>query len=340
MTRICSLDLPLVAQRGLEEPEKRSILRTANGFGRRIALVWSFILGTPLLLFLVGRVTPPGNALFDAVATIIICLLMLAGLPAALMISRDCLRIRRRLLDDLRMDQICEFRGRWTSQSPSDPAYFKIEKNRALQGNDTDEVAVNVLPVSGRVVTIDGNEVTRWIEVQLIEIAPPASAAPPAGVTFKLEESENGFSVYTSQRDLSEAERLELKRHAYDSWRKPLPYTIGFAIWFSMPIAVIILNGRLATTVDELHAISLAIVTLGAVWNQITGTIRSRKLGADLAAGQLLIVKRVDDITPENGEEPIEIIDEWAELLTCSGLTWTENGVPADWRKVPAFRRN
>lgn len=184
------------------------------------------------------------------------------------------------------------------------------------------EAALAILPESERVLAIGGEPADLRERAPVGEAAPPA----PAGATYALEAAALERAAYANglvRRPLTAAERAELAKHVA---------RLARPTWTSVLLAVgaVAVAARIASSPGAPAALrALAVVVLGA------GAFYSlRRLWS------LLRLARTLEDDAEDGWVVRLTAGEMAgdELLLRSGVPWTVEGGPADWRMARPAR--
>jgi hypothetical protein len=182
--------------------------------------------------------------------------------------------------------------------------------------------------------------VAQWAEVA----EPPPVAAVAAQWLEPVAHSEEG-TLLGGQRELSQAEREELRRFARRLWRHPLPWAVGFTLWLSMPVALLVFGGDPEGKVEGFQLAILAAVTLWIDFHWLRALWISRRLQQDAREGQVLIFRAHPGPAPvpsegelSKSDDPLEeesgLVPVTVEVLPRSQWCWTEDGRPAVWRTV------
>lgn len=320
-----AMGLPCVSERSLSDSESGRLRQITGSLRAQIATAWIVY-----LLVLIGVLCAPppaGTTAEDLYALLVICIIAV-GLPFAIVFTRDRRRELKGIAQDLASLQVKLFAGKISDDTVLDPAFHKLNKLSLTPRDSERNWQVEILSPSGRVWTSDGAAVPRWIVSTVADVAnTPEGAAPiywePAGA------GPNGETVERSTRRLSEAERQEILRIARDGWRKPLPLVIGLSVWLAIPISMLIAS-RHFDHLSYWSTFALLCAATGTVWYRfVKGLRRARVLGDDCEAGVIIVLK----IQPKADAGPN------AEELTLgylpqSKLNWTENDLPAAWRRV------
>ncbi len=176
---------------------------------------------------------------------------------------------------------------------------------------------LDVLPTSALVITVNEQPVTRWIPVELSELA-----AKGETMQAPLAEAVGADSEYF-QRHLSKAEREELTQHSMQLLKQAIASGLA-TVWiivFLFHTAQNIIEKRLSA---ELSPEGWAIAFLFGGFVISRHFYRRFLIEKDLESGHLLIARPLGR-SREDGS-----LD--TEVLARSGFFWTVNGQPATWR--------
>jgi hypothetical protein len=273
-------------------------------------------------------------------------LLLMVCMPVQALLARDAFRRSRGLRRDLSVGVVKRFAGRLGPDTVADETLLFLQKARLIPRDAEGEWWIEVLAGSGRVWRVRGELVRHWIVALSAEVPePPPVAAVAAQWLEPVAESQEG-TLLGGRRELSEAEREELRRFAGRLWRHPLPWAVGFTLWLSMPVTVLIFAGHSDSGVDWwIRFAFLAAVTLWIDLHLLRALWIARRLQQDAREGQVLIFRTHPGPAPvpsEGGltkpDEPLEkerdLLPETVEVLPQSQWCWTEDGRPAAWRTV------
>ena len=181
---------------------------------------------------------------------------------------------------------------------------------------DPDPISIDVLPHSGLVLKRNGRSLPDEILVPITETsALPEQAAMAANFVRPTSRED----VFAHQRAMTEAELRELDRYAPKVELPMYVITALLAIIWIVLVAMSI-RGSVAAFFPLYGAIPVALVA-HSTWRRWNNR---RHIAGDLAAAFVVIVRVRDG----EGLAPSQ------EYLPSSGILWTSNGAPANWRKV------
>jgi hypothetical protein len=332
--------LPLVLQRPFTADEQESLRREARHVRLRgLGVVALFLTLVGLFAGVVIRTDPSMEAM-QVVLAVWAILLLAAGLPVTLLMARDSFRRGKGLSGDLRSGIVLRFAGPFAPHAViEDETRQSLRRARLVPDQPLSEWSLELLPISGRVWRVHGQPVRPWIVAQTVEVANTPPFADIAAQWLEPVAQDDGTTLLAGQRELSRAERDELRRYSQRLWRRPLPVAVGLTLWLCMPIAVLIMEGDLHSRSDGARFIWLAAVTAITDYHFISALLLSRKMRADERAGRVIIVRVADAAPPISLPDKTEGIgnqsgdgSEVAEVLPVSHRVWTESGRPAAWR--------
>jgi len=176
---------------------------------------------------------------------------------------------------------------------------------------------LDVLSASALVITVNEQPVTRWVPVELTELA-----AKGETMQAPLAEAGGADNDYF-QRHLSKAERAELLQHSLQLLKQAIASGLA-TVWiivFLFHTAQNIIEKRLST---ELNPRGWALAFLVGAFVVSRHFYRRFLIEKDLESGHLLIAR------PLGRSQDDDTLD--TEVLARSGFFWTVNGQPATWR--------
>src|SRR5205814_7331358 len=118
--------------------------------------------------------------------------------------------------------------------------------------------------------------------------AGPRGAAVAAGWLERVARSD-GATVLAGARELSDAERDEIRRVARRLWRRPLPYAIGLTLWLAIPLTFLLLGHRFTADLERARFAFLAVITLAVDLRFFSSLRSARLLERDAGAGRVMI---------------------------------------------------
>jgi len=336
-----ALGLPLESTRRLTDQELGALRNAVKHYRLNTFLLWlAYSLAWAAVIFIASRVDP-NNSVAQSVLSAMAIPLFIIGLPTIILLTKDWLRRVRLLAGDVKNGHIHRFTGPITDDSADDPAYPKLAQHRLIPIN----AIVDVLAASGRIWNINGVTLRQWIEVYVADVA----AVPQIGDTTIqwLPTPDTSENTRVGKRRLTDAEKEELTHHARHSWTPYLSWVIGFSIWLSMPIAMIIMQGHLDQPLYYVQMAIVSILTLGAYVLLFDGLSTARRFGRDRDEGELAVleVKNVqgqmvnDEIAGDQWDGyPMAMATDAGvhrrEILSHTSLLWSTDGQPAAWRKT------
>ena len=213
-----------------------------------------------------------------------------------------------------------------TAEGKGSDLVFVLDRENRLQpaslvnGSKDEQVVVEFLSNSGAILRINGREVSSWNEVTKGHTATKSDHARLAA-GFVVPHPENPNVAY-GERPLSLSELLELQAHA-----SPL---VGVEIALLAALLAVVVTSWWHAVVSHASNLALPILSGIAFFWFGAGLFRrwrlARRFAPDARYGRVIIV-----VTNE-GQTVLE-------FLALSGVAWSENHVPATWRRLPLLRR-
>lgn len=322
--------MPLVEKRPFSSEERERLEREAKRLRRQgWFVVWLY----PVLVAFFALIATQGDTSSSLVQTILTggAILLFLGLPLIILIARDSFRRSRGLFGDLKAEYIKRFVGPPVADSGENETLHTLLRRRMLSA-DAAEWNLELLPASGRLWRIMDRPVAKWITVETVEIAEtPEFASLAAEWLQPVARSEEG-TLLGGERDMSEAERDELRTYAKRLWTRPLPFAIGLTLWFSIPLVMLLLSGDPERKISWFRFIFLGTMTLITDISFALAVRNARLLRQDAEVGRLYILRLESSATPSLSPEVAEKPSALVEKLPFSGWDWTREGKPAGWR--------
>jgi hypothetical protein len=308
--------LPLRSTRPITPKERRQLQRE-----RILGLVigWPVLLSFPVVLFValaaLALAEPSsGGSIPPAFAVLMLAVLVLLGWLA--MVGLDARRGAARVKLDLKVGSVKDF------SLPESSIQSECYETA------TATTHFEILAGSGRIWSKNGQRVG-GTDIRTVTLV--AGVPAFAGIASQwLEPAGNvaGSPLDVGSRELSTAERAELRAHAAATWRRPLLWTVPLSLWYWPLQIFIVLSGRgLEGFWSKLHFAWLAWITIGADVAYVYAVRRAIALNRDAREGRVMI-GRIRDVYPEGDR----VSDFEFELLPVSRIYWTEQQRPADWR--------
>jgi len=311
VTRWC-LGLPLAEKRQMTIFERAALMREAQSWGRKSWLLW-VIYGALVILFLFFAISANPNAVITQSVLAGTCImLMMIVLPVCILVSRDWVRRSRGFRHSAVNGSMSRYEGEVPEEALIDPAYTELSKIVSVFPQA--HCVIEVLAGSRALWTINAERVPAWITALEIEVAEVPI-----------------FTISNGQRDLSLQEKEELLGHARIAWLQTFPLALGLSFWAGLQISGVILTGFRGNFLSLLHPFVLAAAATSVDIVLVRGIIHSRRLNADRRGGVVSIWEDGGESEEVLFEEDVEIE---IEVLPHSKLLWTEQGIPAGWRKV------
>lgn len=315
--------LPLVEERRLNREEQEQLRRTAwKLFGRGIGSFFGAAFLGALLIALTWQIGGAWVGTLFIIAILVAALLLF--LPASLFAresatQRGLLRFR-----DLHQGFVVVFEGTLTdadllqTEDGEDAAQSRLLALGLLDLERAESQSVEVLPVSRSVWRVSGERVIPWVYTRWRQVA----ALPEGPASWRHSPLLTATEGEPARRRLSERERTELRREAFQHWLRPCVPAV-FLTAFGLPMAVLAVAHFVAAgkwTVaavpwQVLHVFPLAVaadIFFVRRWQQ------ARTMYRDLRGGEVTL----------SAEDPD------AETLPQSGRLWTQSGRPASWRRI------
>ncbi|HET9471347.1 MAG TPA: hypothetical protein VFO24_09605, partial [Usitatibacter sp.] len=189
-----------------------------------------------------------------------------------------------------------------------------------------------------------GQPVRRWIVAPTTEVASSPPGAAIAAQWLEPIAHNDAATLLRGQRELSTAEREELRRFARRLWRRPLPFAIGFTLYFFVPLATLLQEGLRESRADGFLFLLMAWVTLRIDTAFARALWHARRLEQDAREGRIVIL-RTDPITPPVTDEapppesasppPDALIEAGSPLPEGDGSSRSEEAAAAG-SKAPA----
>ncbi len=330
--------IPLVERRPLEEEERQALRLEARSLLRRgLAALLAFPAAVLLLTLLLVALDSASSLIRASVFSA--ALLTLFCFPVLALVARDSFRRGRGLNRDLREGCVKRFEGP-PRMDETDETLSTLRKARVAPALDDPLWRLEVLPGSGRVWSVQGERPARWITARWTEVAGTPTFAAMAAEWLEPVAKDGDTTLLGGRRDLTQAEREEVRRHARRLWVRPLPYVVGLTVWLSLPVAVILRDGRLHSGHDWFSFCLLGAITLWTDVRFARAAWIARGLGADARDGWTIILRRQDPAPSEVAEAvglqeiaaAIAARPEVVEALPHSRWIWTEDNRPAAWR--------
>lgn len=183
-----------------------------------------------------------------------------------------------------------------------------------------------VLPFSQALLSVDGQAVRDWLAVPVAEAAAPPAAPVRLAVSRALAEKLDS-SLVVERRRLSAPELEELARHIV-RLRAPSGTLLLLIALTVLGLVMAIAGGETFQGLElgDLVYVVLVTAALGLNgWVYLHGRRLAGRLARDRKDEWVVIVA--------TDREPS------VEMLPASGVVWTENGQPGDWRLNPTRRR-
>jgi len=339
-----ALGLPLESTRPFTAQELNNLRQAVKRYRVNTLL---FCIAYPLAWAIFGLLAsqvPSDSSVAQGFLSVAAIGLVLVGLPSAILLSKDSLRRARQLAKEVKHGQVLRFVGPITEECTYDPAFSKLVGNDLIKADQRAKLAVEVLAGSSRIWAVNEVSTKSWIEVYVADVADVPPDAATATEWLPMEESEASERV--GKRKLMDEEKVEMTQHARRSWKRPLPWTIGFTIWISMPIAVMIGQGHLDHPSYYIQMLFVGIATVGAYVAQAKGLAMAKTLGRDRDDGEVMVIEiNGAQELPNNGESVGQDYADnesgaphasnviWGEMLIHTSIMWSENGQAAAWRK-------
>ena len=291
-----------------EEIRRLSLRNRLHGSLLLVPLPFLFPLCVAALA-LPGEGGPPRDTLTMAVAGV-----MLLGTPWLLLAARDRLRDARVLAQDARSGRVDQFGAERPAGSAPETDWFEA------------------LPHSGLVWCVNGVRTSARKRAERSEAAdPPPYAAIAAEWVAPLEEGREG-SVYLNHRELSPAEREDLRRHLRRLVIPPVLLAAVLNAWLAIVLWAAGNTGHLPEGRNTLSFVFFVILVGAANWNLARCLPLGRKFLQDARTGRVVIARSSEDGEPVEGETAAPSLSPPEEFLPYSGVIWTRAGHPALWR--------
>jgi hypothetical protein len=181
------------------------------------------------------------------------------------------------------------------------------------------EVSLEVLSGSGRIWRAQGQLVKPWIQGRPTQVAEAPQYAKIASQWLEPIPTRDGSELLGGKRDLSPPEVEELSRFARRLWIRPLPVAVGFTVWSSIPLWILLFHGH-SDQEWYLYAFVL-FMTLRVDYWLYQAIVLAKSMKRDALIAKVVILKKED-------------AEQIAEVLPLSQRLWSLDGVPAPWRRV------
>ncbi|BDI33695.1 hypothetical protein CCAX7_57460 [Capsulimonas corticalis] len=331
--------MPLAEERRLTPEEAADVRSEAARLKKQSASAFLGIFGGLIVLASLSRALGRGS---HAVGLEIALEFFagFAGVSWLLLSAESPLRRSEKLIRDLKQGAIRVFRGEVKGKDAFDSAQTALIKLHALQPAEGRAQTMLVLPEARRVWSVNGRRVARWVSARSSEVAQqPPFAAMAAQWLAPTGRADAGELISTGQRELSRAERTEIRRCIRRHWTRPLPAAVVLTAWLLWPVAAAWWTGGAVRASDWSSGV---LTHLWAVMADIAmgyGLLQAYKLTQDLRDGSVQIVKLTPQERSANDAEAAGApkkaqVETLVEYLPVSLRLWTEDGAPTAWRRL------
>lgn len=309
--------LTSIGVRKLSPAETQELRLQVRAAFFRLWVPFAIAISSPLVLL--GSFVIHGEAQEPPLHRIVpFFILMFVGgaiLPAASVLgARDIVKRWRLLRRDLKEGSVEQF-GATQALNDED------------ESNDSNRYpgSLEVLPNSLSVFSVDGSRPSSHIEVKVYESSPLPDCITTYGIPAEVQSVIPPAVLQCSdieRRRLSGPELEELKKHMKEA-RRPSRTTIGTIAYGGLSVIAGILYRDAFSAWLEEYKFPLAFLIgliLISVYQWIQNLRYSRAFEADYESGWLLVVKEKES---EDG---------YYECLLESGVMWSVDGMPAEWR--------
>lgn len=212
---------------------------------------------------------------------------------------------------------------------PEDRTYRALLRQALLILAANAVQTIEVLPHSNAIWRINGKPPRGWLEAPVVQVAQVPAFAALAAEWVQAGEIDLGRPALSGRRDLTAAEVQEIRRRADAMIHKRL----GPAVLFTATALAVLwtYNGRIPASVSLPFAWIAAIASFSILVLALAAAtaIQYRR---DAALGRVLIVRFV--ISTDAAEGAKEELTPPMEVLPFSRAPWTEDGLPARWRRT------
>ena len=243
-------------------------------------------------------------------AGIAVMLLMLATVPALLLQGRHCWRRGIGFRNDARQGLVYRFERAGGSE-PGAQDWFEV------------------LP-SSKLVWSSANPAASTVEASFREIADPSAfAATAAEWTSPLKDGPN-IGIHVNLRELTAAERDEVRRHAWHTALRPLRIALPLSLWAGFVLYLAAREGRFPAGHQWGSFLLLCLATACADLMALSGIIQGLRLWQDQQIARVIIVRLPNEVDP--GAPHTAELSPPREFLPFSRRRWTVAGNPSAWR--------
>ena len=330
LTEWC-MGLPLTQRRELDEAERQKLQRQVNflhGCGIGLLLLYPALAAFVCIVAWATSMSVEETKAALVVGGILVSVVIL---PVLLLSVRDILHRRRALLSDLSAQSVKRFAGVFTPGAGGEDFAKKLRRACFAPDKTTGEWSIEVLAASGRVWRVQDQPVKAWMNAPIMELARTPEMASIAAQWLQPVPLPTPDKVMGGQREMSPAEREELRRYARRLWLRPLPVAIGLTLWAGIPLSLQLFSHHAAnrkSSVPFSILVGLAALTDAQF---VTALRLSRRMQRDGQIGRVAIV-RVEHSDPARPAGPV------IEILPLARREWTRAGQPASWRMSDAPR--
>lgn len=302
--------LPLVGERELTG-EERTALRKMARRGRWTGCLLALVAPTGFLLGMAALSLVAETWWTKAVSI----LLFVAGLAIAFVIlqSRDNLRAARAMRASLKTGRVQQF-----GKAEAPPLAFEEWSEDDESGEDEVEeptTSIEILAAGGLLWRVNGRPPFRYRPVETTAVPNPPDFAATAAEWMQPWTDPHGTTTWWNERDLSTAERAELRRHTR---RAALPYI--FLPFLTAYVGIGYFAGDLR---ESLFTSLWMLAFVGwADYRAVRALPHALRVRRDAKLGKVAIFRAEAEHGPVT------------EFLPFSRLVWTQDGHPAAWRRT------
>ncbi len=327
--------LPETENRIMLDIEIAEIQSEIDGFSRKITVAVAIPPVVFCLIFLLYRNLPAdGNFSQDSLLTITSISTIALMIPIEIVFIRDCLIRSKGLKADLNVGIVRRFEGELKSIDPIDHTQAYL-LTRSFLRPDLDAIQeIELLPATLRLYKVNGQKIRWWKAASVEQTALLPEIADIAAQWLEpVGESEEGV-LFAGKRALSQPELTELGIKQRRMWLKyavpaillTLLFFLGLSSWDSK-----------SNPLSLSRKVRLAVIGVLALTNDvlfISSAVRAYKISQDKAQASIIIVRRPLGPDEKRSNDSAESEFRSYEFLPISRMLWTEEGLPANWRRL------
>lgn len=294
-------------------------------------MITATIILMPVIYFLLEKAIEH-SVLMDYQAYALLIAIILIGVSVTVLVSRDDFRESRVLKRDINIGNAYIFEGPASNLVERDKTVKRLIKEDLIKMDSQEQQRLEVLPVSGTVISANGFMPKGWPRSAILETAifPEKSYVVSSSIESDEISVDPRYEVY--QRHMSRGELEELRSNIR-RMKRPSGFLIFFLAWFVLALTTLVLESLDGRFYQWLEGYGIQFAVIGAAFMfQCYAYIRilllARLMTFDLSRRTLKIIRLREEHEDEMEDEYSRI----SEMLPISFAVWSEEGIPSQWR--------